>query len=64
MEGKFTLDDLIEILEHGYECSKSKRAEGTIEKCVKKKGKIIKVVAVEAYSTWIGGNVWLIKHVG
>lgn len=39
MVGKFTLDDLIEILEHGYECSESKRADGTIEKCVKREEK-------------------------
>ncbi|MDI6655772.1 MAG: hypothetical protein QME59_07840 [Candidatus Hydrothermarchaeota archaeon] len=64
MEGRFTLDDVVEILERGYDCPKSKRAKGTIEKCIKKKGKIIRIVAVEAYSTWIGGSVWLIKHIG
>jgi hypothetical protein len=64
MEGRFTLDDVVEILERGYDCSKSKRARVTIEKCIRKKGKIIRIVAVEAYSTWIGGSVWLIKHIG
>lgn len=31
MEGRFTLDNIAEILEQGYDCPKSKRARGTIE---------------------------------
>ncbi len=32
MEGRFTLDDIVEILERGHDCQKSKRTRGTIEK--------------------------------
>ena len=35
-----------EILEQGYDCSSSKRAENIIEKCLYRKNKEVRVVAV------------------
>ncbi|MEE8400747.1 MAG: hypothetical protein V3R86_01155 [Candidatus Hydrothermarchaeaceae archaeon] len=64
MENKFDLFDILEILEHGFDCQKSRRAKGTIERCVTKKGKLIRVIVVDTYSDWMGGNIWLIKHIG
>lgn len=64
MEGRFDLFDVVEILENGVECKKSRRGKGTVERCIERKGKIIKVVAVKTRSNWTGGDVWLIKHVG
>lgn len=59
---RFDLYDVLDILERGYECERSKRAKGTIEKCLRSKGKTYKAVAVE--STYLGSPAWRIIHVG
>ncbi|MEE8167750.1 MAG: hypothetical protein V3T58_02615 [Candidatus Hydrothermarchaeales archaeon] len=59
---KFDLYDVLEILERGSNCERSKRAKGTIEKCLRKKGKRYKAVVVK--STYLGDPAWKIIHVG
>ena len=51
-----------EILEQGYDCSKSKRAKNIIERCLFRKNKEIRVVA--ALVEWKEGEFWRIIHVG
>jgi hypothetical protein len=46
------LDDVVEILETGFDCSASKRDRGIIERCVQKKNRIIKVVVEDAEEYW------------
>ena len=58
------LYDVLEILEEGTDCSKLKRRSGIIERCIKKKNKILKVVVVEDEWRWSGDKVWAIIHVG
>ena len=58
------LFDVLEILEKGFDCSASKRRSGTVEKCIKKKSKVIKAVVVEDEWRWSGEKVWTITHVG
>ena len=58
------LYDVLEILQNGYDCPKSKRKEGIIEICLKKKKKIVKVVVVEDIWRWSDEKVWTITHVG
>lgn len=58
---RFDLYDVLDILERGYECERSKRAKGTVEKCLRMKGKTYKVAAVE--STYLGSPAWRIIHV-
>ena len=58
------LDYIAKILEDGYDCPKSKRKKGTIERCYKMGKKTIKVVVVESVSYWNNEVVWLITHVG
>ena len=60
----FDLYEVLSVLESGYPCSKGRRAEGTIEMCVKKGKKEYRVVVVESYSYDIDEEVWVIKHVG
>ncbi|MDP6156301.1 MAG: hypothetical protein QGH39_02380 [Candidatus Thermoplasmatota archaeon] len=60
----FDLYDVLSILEMGYECSKGRRASGTIERCIKKGKKEYRVVVVESYSYDLKEEVWIIKHVG
>lgn len=52
------LDDVIEILEDGFDCSSSARRESIEEKCIQRKKAIIKVVVEDME------NYWKLKHVG
>ena len=61
---KIYLDDVLKILENGEPCSRSKRKSGTIEKQLRIRGKMIKVVIVESITRWNNEKVWLITHVG
>lgn len=47
-----------ETLEKGFDCATSKRAKNVFERCIERKGKILKVVAVDT------GEHYLIIHVG
>ncbi len=60
----YDLYDVCAILKNGYDCSKGKRAKGTLEKCIRKGRKIIKIVVVKVYAYDIDEEIWLIKHVG
>lgn len=57
-EESLDLDDVVEILEVGFDCSSSKRKETIIEKCLQKKDRIIKIVVLET------NEYWLLRHVG
>ena len=61
---KIYLDDVIKVLEHGELGSRSKRKPGTIEKKLRIRGRMIKVVVVESITRWNNEKVWLITHVG
>ena len=51
-----------EVLETGYDCSKSKRAKNIIERCLYRKNKELRVVA--ALVEFNGNGFWRIIHVG
>ena len=55
---------VLDILENGYDCQRSKRKKGTIERCKKAGKKIHKVVVVDSPQYWDDTEVWLITHVG
>jgi hypothetical protein len=44
---KKDLWDILEILENGYDCSRSKRKINVLEKCVRKGNNIFKAVVVD-----------------
>jgi hypothetical protein len=56
--------DVLDILETGYDCERSRRKKGTIERCKKSHNKTWKVVVVESIQNWNDSPVWLIIHVG
>ena len=58
------LDDVLKILNNGKDSSRSRRKAGTIEKSLRIRGRLIKVVAVESITQWNGEKIWLIIHVG
>lgn len=52
------LDDVVDILNQGFDCSRSRRKKMIEEKCVQRKDAIIKVVVEDV------GEYWELKHVG
>lgn len=58
------LDDVLKVLEKGKEASRSKRKKGTVEKALRIRGRLIKVVVVESETRYNGETCWLITHVG
>lgn len=61
---KMDLYDVAEILKNGYDCSRSKRREGVIERCVDKGNKTIKVVLQKGFIELDGCGCWELIHVG
>ncbi len=64
VDHRIYLDDVQKILEEGRELSRSVRKRGTVEKALRIRGRMIKVVAVESITLWNNEKVWLIIHVG
>jgi hypothetical protein len=62
-EIRLDLWDVKEILENGFDCSRSKRKMNVEEKCIRVGDKIIKVVAELAESE-SGIKFWKLRHVG
>lgn len=60
----YDLFDVLDILDQGYDCPKSKRAKNIIEKCFDKSGKTIRVVIAESYNFSTDNEVWVITHFG
>jgi len=58
------LTDVAEVLEDGYDCYRSKRKKGTIEKCIDKGNKTLKTVVVQSFNHSLDTDVWAITHVG
>ena len=58
------LYDILEVLEHGYDCPKSKRAKGIIERCLDHKRKTTKAVIARSYNYSLDSEVWVVIHVG
>jgi len=61
---KMDIFNVLEVIESGYDCARSKRAKNTIERCVDRKGKTIRVVVVKSFSFSMNSDVWVITHVG
>ena len=58
------LDDVANILNEGYDCSRSKRRKGVLERCVNKGNKTIKVVVQKGIIELDGKDCWEVIHVG
>ena len=63
---KYGMDlyDVEEILNEGYDCSRSKRRKGVLEKCIDRGNKTIKVVVQRGYIELDGKECWELIHVG
>jgi len=58
------LDDIAEILDKGYDCSRSQRRKGVFEKCVDRGNKTIKVVVQKGLCQINTTDCWELIHVG
>jgi len=58
------LDDVAEILNEGYDCSRSDRRKGVLEKCINRGNKTIKVVVQRGYVEFDDKKCWELIHVG
>lgn len=61
------LNDVVEILEEGYDCERSKRKENIIERCIKKGNKVVKVVVAKIWVRYPDNfqeYIWRLIHVG
>ena len=58
------LFDVLDVLENGYDCSRSKRKKGKIERCLQLNNKVTRVVVAEGQFVypdgWIENVYWLI----
>lgn len=57
------LSDVRLVLETGFDCSKSKRKEGVLERCLRKKGKVLRVVVSRDHNVFLKEDVWVVVHV-
>lgn len=60
------LIDVVKVLEYGYDCPRAKRKKGTIERCLRKGKKVVRVVVKEGVFTYPDGyieDVWWLIHV-
>ena len=58
------LFDVQEILNEGYDCSRSRRRKGVLERCIDRGNKTIKVVAQKGFIEIDGKDCWELIHVG
>jgi len=66
IESGMDLWDVVEILEEGYDCPRSQRKAGEVERCMKRGKKVVKVVVEKGEEMCDGERVevWLLRHVG
>ena len=64
VEHGMDLDDVADVLNEGYNCSRSKRRKGVLEKCIDKGNKTIKVVVQRGNIELDGQDCWELIHVG
>ena len=57
------LDDIANLLADSYDCAKEKRKAGIEERCIRKNGKILKIV-VEMRTSKSGFEYWRIRQIG
>jgi len=58
------LDDVKEVLNLGYDCSRSRRRKDVLERCLDRGDKTIKVVVQRGFIVLDGKDCWELIHVG
>ena len=55
--------DAVEVLEKGFDCSRSKRKKDKIERCLRKGSRVLRVVAAYSYNFLLKEDVVVLIHV-
>lgn len=57
--------DVVEVLKEGYDCARSKRKSGIVEKCKGEGKRMVKVVVQEGKEIAEGElvDIWVLRHV-
>ena len=63
-DNNIDLHDVLDVLENGYDCSKSQRSKEIIERCVDVKRKTIRIVVAKSFNYSLDSEVWVVTHVG
>ena len=58
------LEDVIIVLNEGYDCKRSRRKKNIVERCLDKRNKTIKVVLARIFFYSLDEEIWHITHVG
>lgn len=59
----FTPDDMIEMLDLGINCPKSRRQKGILELCTNYQGDNYKIVVADDISHWRNDPCWTVIHI-
>ncbi|MDP3742245.1 MAG: hypothetical protein Q8R15_02945 [Candidatus Micrarchaeota archaeon] len=57
------LNDAVEVLDSGFECSRSRRKSDKIERCLRKGNRVLRVVGAYSYNYLLREEVLVIVHV-
>lgn len=63
LRDRLAIEDVIDVIKRGQDCPRSKRAKGTIERCLDTSEGTIKVVVIEDIQDWSREKVWVLTHV-
>ena len=63
-DNNMDLNDVLGVIESGYDCPKGKRSKEKIERCLDQKRKTIRIVIAKSYSDYFASEVWVVIHVG
>lgn len=58
------ISDVVLILEEGYDCHRSRRGPGIIERCLERGGKVEKAVVASSLDMDAGERRWVVLHYG
>lgn len=56
------LSDVKEVLERGFGCAAGKRKKCMFERCLRRNGKVLRVVAARDYNDFLKQEVWVVVH--
>ncbi len=57
------LNDVKKVLEQGFDCNKGNRKNSILERCLRIKNKVLRVVVVKDFNKFFKSDVWVIVHI-
>lgn len=57
------LGEIRESLEFGFNCSRSRRKKGILERCLRRGSKVLRVVVARGFNEFLERECWVVIHV-